>query len=99
MGGGVFQRGAYFWALGVSKLRVVFELRRRLAAQSDVDKALDEWGVGPNAEKMDEEAAAKKDAGPQLPDLKDLKLPGDLKLPDVDLKLPKLPDNIKLPWD
>ena len=71
----------------------------RLAAQSDVDKALDEWGVGPNAEKMDEEAAAKKDAGPQLPDLKDLKLPGDLKLPDVDLKLPKLPDNIKLPWD
>jgi len=72
----------------------------RLAAQSDVDKALDEWGVGPNAEKMDEEAKAKKDAGPQLPDLKDVKLPGDLKLPELpkDIKLPTLPD-VKLPWD
>ena len=76
---------------------VTIKLLRQLR-DADVDKALDEWGVGPNAEKMDEEAAAKKDAGPQLPDLKDLKLPGDLKLPDVDLKLPKLPD-IKLPWD
>ena len=56
-----------------------------------------EWGVGPNAEKMDEEAKAKKDAGPQLPDLK---LPGDLKLPELpkDIKLPTLPD-VKLPWD
>ena len=70
----------------------------RLAAQSDVDKALDEWGVGPNAEKMDEEAAAKKDAGPQLPGPEGPQAAGDLKLPDVDLKLPKLPD-IKLPWD
>ena len=33
----------------------------RLAAQSDVDKALDEWGVGPNAEKMDEDGEASEE--------------------------------------